>query len=171
MASMLGAEMTAPSMEADGSVEPQKFHTIVISTQHAEPLKATRTKECAGYTGAEMTAPSMEAMNKEIVEKVIKSTLSEIKLKSGKPALTLFGDHTHLHINPSGKFITGSPVCVVLLLRSPKSVAPQLAFKLKAAISAAVMVSLCVGMIHRTISAQLCVGFVAVSSAGAVRLP
>jgi S-adenosylmethionine synthetase len=95
--------------KADGSVEPQKFHTIVISTQHAEPLKATRTKECAGYTGAEMTAPSMEAMNKEIVEKVIKSTLSEIKLKSGKPALTLFGDHTHLHINPSGKFIIGGP--------------------------------------------------------------
>merc|ERR1711957_316762 len=60
---------------ADGSVEPLKMHTIVISTQHAEPLKATRTKECAGYTGAEMTAPSMEAMNKEIVEKVIKSTL------------------------------------------------------------------------------------------------
>ena len=95
--------------KADGSVEPQKMHTIVISTQHAEPLKATRTKECAGYTGAEMTAPSMEAMNKEIVEKVIKSTLSEIKLKNGKPALTLFGDHTHLHINPSGKFIIGGP--------------------------------------------------------------
>jgi S-adenosylmethionine synthetase len=56
-----------------------------------------------------MTAPSMEAMNKEIVEKVIKSTLSEIKLKNGSPALSLFGDHTHLHINPSGKFIIGGP--------------------------------------------------------------
>merc|ERR1712093_840161 len=31
----------------DGSVEPQKIHTVVISTQHVEPLKATRTKECA----------------------------------------------------------------------------------------------------------------------------
>jgi len=48
-------------------------------------------------------------MNKEIVEKVIKTCLSEIKLKNGKPALTLFGDHTHLHINPSGKFIIGGP--------------------------------------------------------------
>merc|ERR1711953_1271002 len=28
--------------KADGSVEPQKFHTVVISTQHAEPMKATR---------------------------------------------------------------------------------------------------------------------------------
>merc|ERR1712244_143992 len=94
---------------ADGSVEPQKIHTVVISTQHAEPLKATRTKECAGYTGPEATAPSMEEMNKQIVEQVVKKTLQEIKLKNGKPALTLYGDFTHLHINPSGKFIIGGP--------------------------------------------------------------
>merc|ERR1711881_97602 len=94
---------------ADGSVEPQKIHTVVISTQHAEPSKALRSKECAGYSGAEMTAPSMEEMNKQIVERVIKETLKEITLKNGKPALTLFGDHTHLHINPSGKFIIGGP--------------------------------------------------------------
>merc|ERR1719183_2921728 len=53
--------------KADGSVEPQKFHTIVISTQHAEPSKATRCKEVAGYTGPDATAPSMEEMNKLIV--------------------------------------------------------------------------------------------------------
>merc|ERR1712013_711628 len=93
----------------DGSVEPLKIHTIVISTQHAEPLKATRRKEVAGYTGADETAPSMEEMNKLIEEKVIKRTLSEIILKNGKPALTLFGDHTHLYIQPSGKFIIGGP--------------------------------------------------------------
>merc|ERR1719235_2422360 len=56
-----------------------------------------------------MTAPSMEEMNKLIVEHVVKKCLSEIKLKNGKQALTLFGDHTHLHINPSGKFIIGGP--------------------------------------------------------------
>merc|ERR1711939_653349 len=95
--------------KTDGSVEPQKIHTVVISTQHAEPLKATRTKECAGYSGPEMTAPSMEDMNELIVEEVIKETLKEITLKNGEPALTLFGDHTHLHINPSGKFIIGGP--------------------------------------------------------------
>merc|ERR1712183_1245028 len=82
---------------------------VVISTQHAEPSKRTRKEECAGYTGPDMTAPSMEDMNKLIVEKVIKATLAEITLKNGKPALTLFGDHTHLHINPSGKFIIGGP--------------------------------------------------------------
>merc|ERR1719422_584531 len=93
----------------DGSVEPQKFHTIVISTQHAEPSKAARCKECAGYTGPEMTAPSMEDMNKEIEEKVIKRTLENIKLKNGQAAIALYGSHTHLHINPSGKFIVGGP--------------------------------------------------------------
>merc|ERR1711861_25998 len=70
---------------------------------------AKRTEECAGYEGKEMTAPSMEEMNKQIVEHVVKKCLSEIKLKNGKQALTLFGDHTHLHINPSGKFIIGGP--------------------------------------------------------------
>merc|ERR1712157_183821 len=87
---------------------PRKIHTVVISTQHAEPSKATRCKEVAGYTGADATAPSMEEMNRLIVEEVVKKTLSEIKLKNGQAALTLFGDHTHLHINPSGKFIIGA---------------------------------------------------------------
>merc|ERR1712054_358177 len=59
--------------------------------------------------GPEMTAPSMEEMNKLIVEEVIKETLKEITLKNGQPAISLFGDHTHLHINPSGKFIIGGP--------------------------------------------------------------
>merc|ERR1712216_1038374 len=95
--------------KADGSVEPRKIHTVVISTQHAEPSKATRCKEVAGYTGPDATAPSMEEMNKLIVEEVVKKTLQEIPLKNGKPAISLFGDFTHLHINPSGKFIIGGP--------------------------------------------------------------
>merc|ERR1712040_15266 len=71
--------------------------------------KATRRKEVAGYSGPDATAPSMEEMNKLIVKEVVKKTLREIKLKNGKPALSLFGDHTHLYINPSGKFIIGGP--------------------------------------------------------------
>merc|ERR1711900_5753 len=50
-----------------------------------------------------------EEMNKLIVEEVVKKTLEEITLKNGKPALTLYGDHTQLHINPSGRFIIGGP--------------------------------------------------------------
>merc|ERR1712084_208175 len=97
-------------MKPDGSVEPQKIHTVVISTQHAEPLKATRVKEVTGYTGPDSTAPSMEDMNKEIVEKVVKRTLASITLKNGDSAMTLFSDaDTHLYINPSGKFIIGGP--------------------------------------------------------------
>merc|ERR1712149_132819 len=42
----------------DGSVEPLRIHTVVISTQHAEPGKATRCNEVAGYTGPDATAPS-----------------------------------------------------------------------------------------------------------------
>merc|ERR1711991_454403 len=86
-----------------------KIHTVVISTQHAEPGKAVRSKECAGYSGPEMTAPSMEDMNKALEEHVIRATLASIILKNGQPALTLYGEHTYLHLNPSGKFIIGGP--------------------------------------------------------------
>merc|ERR1712188_339797 len=106
----MGTQVTIEYRQhADGSVEPRKIHTVVISTQHAEPSKATRRKEVAGYTGPDETAPSMQEMNRLIEEKVIRRTLNEIILKNGKPAITLYGDHTHLHINPSGKFIIGGP--------------------------------------------------------------
>merc|ERR1719446_195442 len=93
----------------DGSVEPLKIHTVVISTQHAEPSKAKRSEEVAGWKGAEDVAPSMDKMNDLIEKEVIVKCLEEIKLKNGKPALSLYGEHTHLHINPSGKFIIGGP--------------------------------------------------------------
>merc|ERR1719238_39046 len=101
--------MVEYKQNSDGSVEPLKVHTVVISTQHAAPGTAKRSEECPGYAGKEMIAPSMEEMNKLIVEHVVKKTLQETILKNGKPALTLYGDHTHLHINPSGKFIIGGP--------------------------------------------------------------
>merc|ERR1719190_117634 len=79
-------------MKPDGSVEPKRIHTVVISTQHANPGVATRCKEVAGYTGPDMTAPSMEEMNKLIEEEVVKKTLQEIKLKNGDAAISLFSD-------------------------------------------------------------------------------
>jgi S-adenosylmethionine synthetase len=95
---------------ADGSVEPVEIHTVVISTQHAEPLKAKRTKECNGYDGPEMTAPSMADMNEAIIQQVVIKTLEDITLRNGAPALSLFNrDSCHLYINPSGKFIIGGP--------------------------------------------------------------
>ena len=102
--------------KADGSVEPIKIHTIVISTQHAEPLKQKRSTEQAGkdmrgkYEGKEMIAPSMADMNEAIHEHVILATLNAIKLKNGKPSTSLYDRKTcNLHINPSGKFIIGGP--------------------------------------------------------------
>jgi len=100
----------------DGSVEPLVIHTVVISTQHAEPLKAKRSTEQPGtdfrgkYTGEEVLAPSMAEMNELIHDKVIVATLESIKLKNGKTALSLYDRKTcNLHINPSGKFIIGGP--------------------------------------------------------------
>ena len=94
----------------DGSVEPLSIHTILISTQHAEPGQTKRTEEVDGYTGAEEIAPSTEEMNQKILEEVILKCLEEIKLKNGQSALSLF-DKTkcHLHINPSGRFVIGGP--------------------------------------------------------------
>merc|ERR1712008_490948 len=93
-----------------GSVEPKKIHTIVISTQHAEPSKQKRSTEQAGkdmrgkYTGKEMIAPSMVDMNEAIHEHVVLATLNSITLKNGKPSTTLYDKKTcNLHINPSGK--------------------------------------------------------------------
>merc|ERR1712139_694327 len=57
----------------DGSVEPLKIHTVVISTQHAEPSKAKRSEEVAGWKGAEAIAPSMSEMNDLIVKEVIET--------------------------------------------------------------------------------------------------
>jgi len=62
-----------------------------------------------GYSGPDATAPSMEEMNKLITKEVVEKTLEEIKLKNGKSAITLYGAHTNMHINPSGKFIIGGP--------------------------------------------------------------
>jgi len=101
---------------ADGSVQPIKIHTIVISTQHAEPSKAKRTEEQNGkdnrgaYTGEEQIAPSMAEMNELIHESVVVATLKDIKLKDGESAYSIYSRETcNLHLNPSGKFIIGGP--------------------------------------------------------------
>merc|ERR1712178_290934 len=67
----------------DGSVEPLKIHTVVISTQHAEPGKAKRSEEVAGWKGEEAIAPSMSEMNDLIVKDVVVKCLEEIILKNG----------------------------------------------------------------------------------------
>merc|ERR1711913_27495 len=104
------SDETADCMPLTHSMATRLGKKLTDVRKHGEPLKATRCKEVAGYTGPDATAPSMEEMNKLIVEKVVKATLQEIKLKNGSTAMTLFSDdNTHLYINPSGKFIIGGP--------------------------------------------------------------
>jgi len=92
----------------DGSVEPLSIHTVLISTQHCEPVKGSKKAE--GYEGDDEAAPTMEKMNELIIEHVIIKTLEGIVLKNGKPATSIFNrDTCHLHINPSGRFIIGGP--------------------------------------------------------------
>jgi len=104
------------TQHSDGSVTPINIHTVVISTQHAEPSVAKRTDEQNGndnrgkYEGEEQIAPSMAEMNDQIHDAVIVKTLESITLKSGESAFSLYSkDRCNLHINPSGKFIIGGP--------------------------------------------------------------
>merc|ERR1712050_304286 len=84
--------------------------THSMATRLGKTLTDVRKSgECWWLRPDGKTQVSIEDMNKEIEEKVIKRTLQEITLKNGQPALTLYGSHTHLHINPSGKFIIGGP--------------------------------------------------------------
>ena len=106
----------AYEQQPDGSVVPTSVHTVLISTQHAEPGKAKRSVEEDGtdnrpkYTGEEQVAPTMAEMNELIHDEVIVKTLESIVLKNGKTALSLYDRSTcHVHLNPSGKFIIGGP--------------------------------------------------------------
>jgi S-adenosylmethionine synthetase len=95
---------------ADGSVEPIRIHTVLISTQHCEPGKRLRSHEYPGYTGQDETAPSMADMNELIVQHVVIATLEGIVLKNGRAATSLFDRSAcNIHINPSGRFIIGGP--------------------------------------------------------------
>merc|ERR1712196_469979 len=79
--------------KADGSVEPQKLHTVVISTQHGVRWLHRPGDDRAKHGGDEQ-ADRGEGCKEDAL---------------GQPAISLFGDFTHLHINPSGKFIIGGP--------------------------------------------------------------
>jgi len=95
---------------ADGSLTPLKIHTIVISSQHAEPGVRQRSEEVEGYAGPDETAPPLVQMNELILEHVIIRTLESITLLDGQPATSIFDRQTcNLHLNPSGRFIIGGP--------------------------------------------------------------
>jgi S-adenosylmethionine synthetase len=94
----------------DGSVEPIEIHTVLISSQHADPGVAKRSEEVEGYDGEDEVAPTKKEMDELLITQVVIKTLEEITLKNGEPATSIFNRKTcHLHMNPSGKFIIGGP--------------------------------------------------------------
>ena len=64
---------------SDGSVEPKKLHTVVISTQHAEPLKAKRTAD----------ADQMRASLRDLGLRDV-----QLQLTSQAPQLLTFAERT-----------------------------------------------------------------------------
>jgi len=68
-------QVTTESMQdRGGSCGPQKIHTVVITTQHAGPPKATRRYEAAGYTGADEVASSTAKMKELFKSEAIKKS-------------------------------------------------------------------------------------------------
>ncbi|MBQ5595596.1 MAG: methionine adenosyltransferase, partial [Rikenellaceae bacterium] len=83
--------------------KPQRVHTIVVSTQHDEFIKA----------GEGMTEKEAEkAMQDKIREDVRTILIPRVKarLERANDALAeLIGDEYILHVNPTGKFVIGGP--------------------------------------------------------------
>ena len=77
-----------------------KIHTVVTYTLQADPLNSVHCKEVAGYSGRAETTPCMNEMSKFTKEKVIRK--GEFIHKNGQLGLSLYGDCTHLTIQPSG---------------------------------------------------------------------
>ena len=73
----------------DSSRQPFQVRTIVISTQHAKPLKTTPCRKIAGYTGPHATAPSQQVMDKMVGEEVMEEALVEFTLRAACPLLPL----------------------------------------------------------------------------------
>jgi len=73
-------QVTVEYKREGGRVIPQRVHTVVISTQHAENV-------------------TNETIRKELMEHVIKAAI---------PA-NMLDDKTIYHLNPSGRFVIGGP--------------------------------------------------------------
>lgn len=87
------------TVEYDEAKHPQRIHTIVVSTQHDEFVKAD---------GISQQDADEQMLNR------IKSDIQTILLPRVKSRLTpeiasLFDDNLILHVNPTGKFVIGGP--------------------------------------------------------------
>ena len=91
------------TIEYNDNGQPQRVHTIVVSTQHDEFIKA----------GAGMSEKEAElAMGRQIKEDVRTILIPRVKARLERAhdkLADLIGDDYILHVNPTGKFVIGGP--------------------------------------------------------------
>ncbi len=105
-----GQEMTylRPDSKSQVTIEygednkPARIHTIVISTQHDEFVKAT-----ASTPEAQLEADAQ--MVDQIRWDIINILLPRVKRQLPERVQALFDENLILHVNPTGKFVIGGP--------------------------------------------------------------
>ena len=105
-----GQEMTylRPDSKSQVTIEygednkPARIHTIVISTQHDEFVKAT-----AHTPDAQLEADAQ--MVDQIRWDIINILLPRVKRQLPERVQALFDEDLILHVNPTGKFVIGGP--------------------------------------------------------------
>lgn len=105
-----GQEMTylRPDSKSQVTIEygddnkPARIHTIVISTQHDEFVKAT-----ASTPEAQLEADAQ--MVDQIRWDIINILLPRVKRQLPERVQALFDEDLILHVNPTGKFVIGGP--------------------------------------------------------------
>lgn len=103
-----GAEMTylrpdaksQVTVEYDENNRPVRVHTVVVSTQHDEFIKAGE-----GLSQAEADE-RMLAVIRADVERIV---IPRVKAKLPDSLRDVFGTDFILHVNPTGKFVIGGP--------------------------------------------------------------
>ena len=90
------------TIEYNDDNTPKRIHTIVISTQHDEFIKAAHDTEKA-HLAAD------KSMVDWIKKDVIDILLPRVKSKLSKRLQSLFDNNLILFVNPTGKFVIGGP--------------------------------------------------------------
>ncbi|MGM9840895.1 MAG: methionine adenosyltransferase [Candidatus Limisoma sp.] len=90
------------TVEYNEAGEPQRIHTIVVSTQHDDFIApADGTVEAQLAADAEMLAQIRHDVATILLPRVVAAQPDKIK--------ALFDDELILHVNPTGKFVIGGP--------------------------------------------------------------
>ena len=90
------------TVEYSDDRQPLRIDTIVISTQHDEPLGYADLSE-------EEKLVADEKMISRITEDVKNILIPRVKAKCSKAVQALFDDKIKFYVNPTGKFVIGGP--------------------------------------------------------------